>query len=442
MTDLASALVYVDERAGVETALRAVDTARTKGCAPSQFGRAVAVAVEPVHGVLAYPNEVTALFDEARSVLGDGDPALRARLLAFEAFKYATHMLHGRAGRVLAEEAIALAQRSDDPVTLADALYASAVSLEGSPDLARRVALGEDLLALGDAAGARAIAFGLRVIAGVQLEAGDAAALTDTIDTLGRRGRELRWLPAQAYTAQLRAAQALLEGRFEAVRAHGEELQRFARAYRGAAGMHFMQSTYLAREENARPRRPPAAPIDATPDYDLYTRATLALAHLDAGDEGTARFALDSLDADDFPNRARESGWGSALGMFAEVIASVGAPEHAALLSELLQPFSGQLLAAVLGLACLGAADRYIGILETMRAQWDAADEHFARALATEEGLRGRALLPRTRYWQARSLAARSDERGATALLDQVIEETTALGMERLRAEAAAARGG
>jgi hypothetical protein len=128
--------------------------------------------------------------------------------------------------------------------------------------------------------------------------------------------------------------------------------------------------------------------------------------------------------------------------MFAEVIASVGAPEHAALLSELLQPFSGQLLAAVLGLACLGAADRYIGILETMRAQWDAADEHFARALATEEGLRGRALLPRTRYWQARSLAARSDERGATALLDQVIEETTALGMERLRAEAAAARGG
>ena len=37
LTDLASALVYVDEQAGVGTALRAVDAARTDG-SPTQFG--------------------------------------------------------------------------------------------------------------------------------------------------------------------------------------------------------------------------------------------------------------------------------------------------------------------------------------------------------------------------------------------------------------------
>ena len=228
LTDLASALVYVDEKAGVETALRAVDTARRDGSLV-QFGRAVAVAVEPVYGVIAFPAKVTSLFDEARAVLGNGDPALRARLLAFEAFKYATHTLHGRSGRILAEEAVALARDSDDPITLADALYALAVNLEGDADVTERIALGEELVSLGRNAGARASAFGLRVLAGAYLELGDADELTSTIEQLGRVGVEFRWLPAHVYTAQFRATQALLEGRFDDVRIYGDDLRGYAR---------------------------------------------------------------------------------------------------------------------------------------------------------------------------------------------------------------------
>src|SRR4029450_7143643 len=148
LTDLASALVHVDERAGVEAGFRAVAPARTHG-SPTQFRRAVAVVIEPAYGVMAFPARITNLFDEARSVLGHGDVALRARLLAFEAVKYATHTLHGRESRVLAEAAVALARQSDDAVTLADALYALAVSLEGAPHLTQRMALGEELVDLG-----------------------------------------------------------------------------------------------------------------------------------------------------------------------------------------------------------------------------------------------------------------------------------------------------
>ena len=46
-------------------------------------------------------------------------------------------------------------------------------------------------------------------------------------------------------------------------------------------------------------------------------------------------------------------------------------------------------------------------VLSTVLEEWDAADAHFAEALSLEERIHGHALLPRTRYWQARFLRAR-----------------------------------
>jgi FXSXX-COOH protein len=442
LTDLASALVHVDERAGVEAGFRAVDAARTDG-SPTQFGRAVAVVIEPAYGVMAFPARITNLFDEARSVLGHGDVALRARLLAFEAFKYATHTLHGRESRVLAEAAVALARQSDDAVTLADALYALAVSLEGAPHLTQRMALGEELVDLGRRAGARAAAFGLRVLAGVHLERGDATALSSTIDDLGRVGAEQRWVPAHAYTAQYRVTQALLEGDFDEVRSQGAALHRYARAYHGASGMHFMQSIYLAREQGDLRGPSVAMRIADDPAYDLYTWASLALAQLDAGDESAARRTLDRVVAEGLRQRETETGFGSALAMLAEVTASVGTPAHAAALHDPLTPFGGQLLAIVLGLACLGAADRYLGMITAVLGRWDEAAAHFERALEIEERARGHALLSRTRYWQARFLRTRGqadDVRAAARILATVIADTSRLGMLGLRAQAEALR--
>src|SRR5439155_145055 len=190
LTDLASAEVYVDERAGVETALRAVDAARTDGSA-AQFGRAVAVFVEPVYGVSAFPAEVTGVFDEVRVVLGDND------------------------------------------------------------------------------------------------------AFTSTITELAHIGAERRWLPARVYAAQWRVTQALLEGRFDDVRAYEQELRGYARAYRGAAGMYRIQMFYLLREEGRLPdlggsnRR-------IEPEVDvLYAWALLSLSLLESG---SAQAALDNLD--------------------------------------------------------------------------------------------------------------------------------------------------
>ena len=394
LTDLAGALIQVDESAGVDAARRAVDAARADGT-PAQFGRAVAVFVEPMYGVHAFPSLVTALLDEARAPRSASDhAALRARLLAFEAFKYAAFQLRGRDGRLLAGEAVATARTAADPETLSDALFALAVSLEGSDDGGAPLAIGRELLALGDEVGARAVAFGLRVLAGVQLELGDPDALASTIAELSRCGTEQRWLPATVYATQWATTQALLEARFDDVRVGGTELRRYVHAYRGAASMQLMQTFFLARELGTLTPMGPG-PGD---DQDVLTWAMLSLGQLEAGDETGAIENLDRLADAGFDRRGTESRSGAALAMLVEVAASRGTPRHAAELYELLEPFGGRLLAVILGLACIGSADRYLGMLCTMLERWDDAARHFDRATALETTVRGHALLPRTQY--------------------------------------------
>ncbi len=362
--------------------------------------------------------------------------------MTLQAFKYAAHQLHGRDGRALAGAALTLARTADDPVTLSDALFTRAVSLEGTADIAERVALGEELVGLGPIAGGRPWTFGLRVLAGAHLEHADADALTATIADLARVGDELRWPSAHLYATQWRATQALLEGRFDDVRMHGNEMRRYARAYRGVAGMQSVQAFYVAREQGELGNIAPLERIAEEARANMYSRAMLALAQLESGDEIAARQSLAIAAAADFHRGGNESAWPAGLALLSEVAVDGGDAANAAVLYELLSPFADRLLAALVGLACLGAADRYLGMLCTVLRRWDAAEQHFDRAVALEERIRGAALLVRTRYWQACFLRARGgpgDDRAARALFGSVSDETARLGMARLGAQAAEA---
>jgi class 3 adenylate cyclase len=438
LIDLAAALVNIDDTAGVHAALRAVDAARANG-SPEQFGRAVAVFAEPNPAVLLYPNQVGTLLDEAQQALGDDHPSVRARLVAIEAFKYSTYQLQGRDGRALADRAVQLARGAADAPTLTAAMFARAITLESTAETTERLALGEELVALGRAAGRRApmaTAQGLRVLAGVHLELGDAESLSSTIAELGHKGEELRWVPALVFEAQWRATQALLEGRFEDVRARWNDMRRYARAYRAVADLEAAQAYYLAREQgDLAAILSPLEQVAAESSESLYVPALVAVAQLDTADETAALRTLDALTAEDLRRSGTETAGRAVLALLAEVAAAGEAKSHAALLYKLLDPFAGRLLATVIGLACLGAADRYQGMLSTTLERWDAAETHFERALDLELRIRGHALVPRTRYWQARFLRARAgpgDDRTARAILGGVVEDTRGLGMRRL----------
>jgi hypothetical protein len=331
---------------------------------------------------------------------------------------------------------VALAREAADSLTLADALGALAVNLEGTPDVEARVRLGEELVALGRTVGGRASAFGLRVLAGARLELAQGDELTTTIAALTRLGEKLRWLPAKVYGAQWQATLAMLEGRWDDVRAHRRDLRRYAQAYSGAAGMEQVQGFLVAREVGADSIAR-GVRVEDVPGADIYACAAILLADVDAGEYDSARKGLTSLAADGFARGELERR-NAALGVLAEVTASVDAREHAAPIYEALAPHTGHLLSVLLGLSCIGAADRYLGMLATLLERWDEAEAHFARAYDVEAAVHGRALLPRTRYWHARLLLTRrqpGDPEAARALLDTASLESEQLGMRRLHAQ-------
>ena len=339
-----------------------------------------------------YPDQVATLLDEAQHRLGDDDRALLARLMAIEAFKYSAYQLQGRDGRALADRAVQLAREAGEAPTLTQALFARAISLESTARTTERRALGEELVALGRAAGgsgARATTHGLRVLARVQLELGDAESLTATIADLARTGQERRWLPALVYEAQWRATQALLEGRFDDVRAYWRDMRRYARGYSAVAGIQYSQAYYLAREQGTLADVVgPLEQMSTVSSQSLYVPALLAVAQLDSADETAALHTVDLLTADDIRRSETENAWGAILGLLSEVAAVGASSSRVELLSELLEPFAGRLLVTVIGLASVGAADRYRGMLSTTLARWDDAEAHFERALELEEGIR------------------------------------------------------
>ena len=125
----------------------------------------------------------------------------------------------------------------------------------------------------------------------------------------------------------------------------------------------------------------------------------LAVAQLDSADETAALHTLELLTADDIRRSEAENAWGAVLAP-----ARRRSPpaerrrSQAELLSELLEPFAGRLLVTVDRPGnCLGAADRYQGMLSTTLERWDDAEAHFERALDLEQarpGTRARAPNP------------------------------------------------
>lgn len=442
----AGALVFVDEGAAVDTARRAIDEARRHG-SPEQLARAVTVLTEPVSAVVADPERTIELFDEAQRGLRDDDHALRARLLAIEAFKYAAYQLHGRNPQELARVAVDEARKSDDPVTLAEALFARATSLETEPDVSERVAIADELVSLGRAESGRAstaTAYGLRVLAGANLDVGNDVDLAAAVSELTRVGHELRWLPALVYEAQWRATLATVEARFDDVSSCWADMRRYARAYRGVGGMIGQQSLFLAREQGRFAEYLGSLQdVAAANPSNAYVGSLLALSHLDSDDTAGATAALDDLAEGGFRQDVGGGAWPVVLGVLAEVAVATESAAHVETLHQLVEPFSGTLLTAVVGLGCIGSADRYLGMLCAARGDHSLAQEHFQRAVEIENRVKGRALLARTRYWQARSLGARGSEHDrsdAEQVLSDVERETRDLGMRRLEQQAATLR--
>lgn len=342
------------------------------------------------------------------------DPVQRARLRTVVAYQ------HGTWGspQPVALEAIehakaALPEPCPDEVT-AEVLFTEAQALLGSPDLARRRGVSDDLVALGHRTGSwRDVGRGLRMRAFVLMSAGDLDEVERTLDEiLDVADRTGSWM-YRADAWRWRTTTALARGDDAAALAGLAELERIGasplagRAFVGSQWplLHWVRGEHeesLRQVELLRAALP-EDPLDA-PDrrmVDLFRLLLLA----EAGRRDEAEAELHRM----APHRTLELAscrrYPAELALTADLAAGFGLVEAMPELEARLVPFSGQLLVLSWGEVLLGAADRYLAELRSL--QTGILDEAgFTRALQVEERAGAATAASRTKLRRERTIAA------------------------------------
>ena len=173
--------------------------------------------------------------------------------------------------------------------------------------------------------------------------------LVSTISALGRLGEQMRWLPARVYGAQWEATIAMLEGRWDDVRARRRSAAP-AQAYSGAAGMEQVQGFLVARELGEHSIAS-GVRVKTFPAVHLRLRVDPARRRRRRKHRGGRGPATHHSRSQRIHAAGVGAARGAALGVLAEVAATVGAQEHAAPLYDSLAPHTGHLLSVLLGLS-------------------------------------------------------------------------------------------
>lgn len=344
-------------------------------------------------------------------------------------------------------EAVALARRLDDPLTLFDALSAivpgrwfpEALALrieaarEGfamirrNPELTWPVSIiawhSGDLMESGDCQGALAVA---------QAHFAEARSTGDPFN--------------QAAALAGLTMIATHEGRFAEAEQFALQClhcgQRFDRA--NAAGLYGVQMFTIRRHQG---RLGELAPVLrqflGSRSLAATWRPGLALLHTELGARDEARKVFESLAANGYADIPQDAIRSASLAYLAEVCAWLGDHDRAPGLLRLLQPYAERNIVFGAHTASLGAAARLLGLLEGLLGHWDDAERHFERAIALDTRSGGRPWSARSRLDFAAHLRRRSatgDAERADRLIEAALADARELGLRGLEERAAALR--
>jgi hypothetical protein len=328
---------------------------------------------------------LVALLREALAARQEGDSAVRCLLLA-RLVRCGFWDISDREVRAMADEAVAMARRLEEPTALAEAL-ATQFYCCWKPELAVvRLAIADEMLAaavLTDEQELIAEASSLRLM--VLLELGrlrEAWGELERFDDAAAGSRQpilnvrMMWLHAtrQLAIGDRQAADELADRACELAERMGRPdvaIERLGQALLLAAGDGAV--------EQVLPMFGPGL-IDA----DTY-HAIVALANGLAGRQIEARAALDVVMAGGLDRFPRDMAWlFGACGLLAAAV--VAGDRHAGeLLYGELEPFAGQWAVLNPGIMVAGAVDHFLGLGAALLDRIDIAVEHFRRAAAAHE---------------------------------------------------------
>lgn len=384
-------------------------------------------------------SDAVALLSAALDAVPDGERALRARLMS----RHALQMLYCGSPDVvtsLARDAVDASRLSGDAMTLARALQVLHAGLWQPAHLSERLALGTEIVDLSGELSDQGVAlWGRRPLIADLMELGELPAAEAEIDVY-ERGASATRQPIYLWQAAVRRAMiAVFHGRLD----EGERLaQRALDLGRQAEGQNLMAAFggqllvirwLQGRVTELKPLI--AASRENQPGVKLWA-AVLAFIEAEAGNPANARAQFEELAADRFAALPDEDTRLVVIALASLTCAALGDGIRAEQLYELLLPYDGRNIVVSEGVACVGAAAHYLGILAATARRRNDAQRHFDDAIAFNTATGGRPWLAQTQYEYARMLLARrdaGDRRRASDLLRAALGIARDLGMQGLQ---------
>lgn len=380
------------------------------------------------------------LLEEASLALGDGDSELRVMLLAGLGRAHAFVGDYG-ASAVVRERAIAMARRLADRLGLATVLMRSYWS-RGEGNLEQTLEMLSEARDLAEGLGAsdlQAEAMEWRVAGLIGL--GDLQAAERELAEVHAMAVRLRQ-PFTLHVAEHYASTlALCAGRLAEAEAAAQRSHEWSRLLTGraASGIHGIQMFGIRREQGRLAELAAVTRVFAHSERSRGAwRPGFAALLAELGMEDEARQELSRIRQDGL-DELRATLWVASLIYLADACAAVGDEALAALLYPELAPLAGGNVVIGHGVACYGAADRYLGLLAATLRDHDRAVEHFEQALAVNRDMGATTWVAHTLYAYGRTLRIRGasdDAVQASELLSEAATLAERIGMPVLLARA------
>ncbi len=306
----------------------------------------------------------------------------------------------------LADDAVAMARRIDDPRALAAALAARCDVLAGPDHVAERGSAAEEIIACARRERGRTrelLGRRLRLLA--LAEAGDWIAVDGEIDAYARVAETLRQPGLTWYVPLWRGTRAAMRGEPAAAAEHTAELDRQV-ALSGSSNAEILALTqHLVRAVDA------GDPTDILATFDRFTTlapdyvgaagsCTMALLRALSGEPADAARFLEAYLATPRARATPDSEWLPEMVQASMTAVLIGHHAAADTIYSAIAPYAGLFAIEGIGAGTWGCVDAHLGRLARLLDRSDDAERHFAAALERDAAA-GSALAERTRRWAA-----------------------------------------
>jgi hypothetical protein len=383
--------------------------------------------------------EIVALLEEALRGLPDTDPLwprVAVRLAVELHFSAAAERREA-----LSKAAMTAARRLPDLATLAYVLNASHFAMWDSAGVEERLALADEAVALAARIDDPELGLQGRTWRLMDLwEVGDVTGFDREYEIYARLAAARRAPKFLGFAAALHGLRLLWAGKFEEAVAHSERILELGqRIGDRAAFMSVGIQVFVARRAQGR-----LAEIE--PQVRVWAeqapmipaaRCLLALLYAECGRDADARREYELLAGDDFVALQRRNVWHPLMPYLADVALALGDTRRVAILYRGLLPFAGRNM----GLGphvIFGPASHALALLAAHLGQWVDAERHFRNATDEARRAAGPAWLAAIECDYGAALLARGDVARAAPLLQSARAAADRLGMGAISGRLAA----